>query len=92
MQKHVANYLKHFKLGEQDTWFCEGCMKERPINNGLQIHHIIYRSHGGSDEVENNICLCVKHHDQAHQEKLSKGELTTIHRYFLAGNRKAMIK
>jgi len=26
MEKHVKIYLKHFDIGETDTWFCEGCM------------------------------------------------------------------
>jgi hypothetical protein len=28
----------------------------------LHIHHIIPRSHGGSDEPENKLTLCEKHH------------------------------
>ena len=91
MQKHVSNYLRHFDIGETDTWYCEGCMREFPINNGLQIHHIIYRSHGGGDEVENCIALCVKHHDQAHSCKISPSELKLIHNYFLQGTRKAFL-
>jgi len=29
-------------------------------------HHIIFKSHGGSDEPKNLITLCQKHHNRAH--------------------------
>lgn len=35
-------------------------------SQGLQMHHIIYRSHGGSDEDDNLICLCWRHHAAVH--------------------------
>ena len=92
MQAHIRNYLRHFKIGETDTWQCEMCMKQLPINNGLQIHHIKYRSHGGGDEVENCICLCVKHHSMCHDEKISKDEVLYIHRNFMLGVRKVFVK
>ena len=34
--------------------------------HGLQIHHVIPRSHGGSDKPQNLICLCWKCHAAAH--------------------------
>ncbi len=91
MQKHVSNYLKYFDIGETDVWYCEACMKEFHINNGLQIHHIIYRSHGGTDDVKNCMSLCVKHHDQAHACKIPQSELLLIHNYFLTGKRKRFL-
>jgi predicted restriction endonuclease len=91
MKAHIKNYLKHFDLGETDTWYCEACMREFPINNGLQIHHIIYRSHGGSDDIKNLICLCVKHHTMCHDEKVTKDEIQLIHNYFLQGTRKKFL-
>lgn len=92
MQKHIQNYLKHFDIGEQDVWMCEACTRQFHINNGLEIHHIIFRSHGGTDDVKNCICLCVKCHTKAHNEKLSKGELQYIHNNFLLGNRINFVK
>ena len=32
----------------------------------LDIHHIIEREHGGSDELDNLITLCKKHHEMQH--------------------------
>jgi 5-methylcytosine-specific restriction endonuclease McrA len=94
MQKHVKNYLQYFDLGEQSIWQCEACAKQYPINNGLQIHHIIFRSHGGSDDIKNCICLCVKCRERAHGSlhPVSKGEFTFIHNNFLNGNRKTFLR
>lgn len=91
MQKHIKNYLNHFKLGIDDTWFCEACMKEFKINNGLEIHHIVFRSHGGSDDISNCISLCVKHHNMIHNEKIKDDELIYIHRAFMTGLRKVFL-
>ena len=93
MTKHCRTYLQYFEIGEQDTWFCEGCMKEFHINSGLEIHHIKYRSHGGTDEIENLICLCVSCHNRAHFSKnhVTPDEFQYIHNYFLTGQRKQFL-
>lgn len=36
----------------------------------LQVHHIKFRSQGGSDNPNNLITLCDKHHKQVHEKKL----------------------
>jgi len=36
----------------------------------LHVHHIIFRSNGGTDKPENLITLCKIHHDALHAEKL----------------------
>ena len=82
-QKHVKNYLRYFNIGIDDVWSCELCGKVRPINNGLQIHHIIYRSHMGTDDVENCMCLCVDCHNMAHNSKLSTEYLKKLHEQFI---------
>jgi len=83
MQKHVKNYLKHFDIGEQDTVLCEVCGKAGRIDHGgFDLHHIVFRSHGGGDNVENIICLCLKCHRASHgleKTYLHKDVLQTIH-------------
>jgi predicted restriction endonuclease len=91
MVTHVKNYLRHFDIGETDNWFCEGCLKEDHIQN-FEIHHIIYRSHGGGDEVENCVCLCKKHHKAVHDCNISQSEVKLIHNSFLLGHRKKYLK
>lgn len=67
MKPHVRNYLRYFNLGEQDIVTCEVCGKAGRLDKGgYDIHHIVYRSQGGGDEVENNMCLCRKCHSAAH--------------------------
>ena len=67
MQDYIKKYLKYFGYGEQDLIFCEVCGKSGRVDRGgFDLHHIIFRSHGGSDEVENICCLCRKCHDAAH--------------------------
>ncbi len=61
MQKYVKNYLDYFDKTDGDFIFCEVCG-----NVGIDIHHIQYRSQGGSDEVSNLVCLCRRCHDWAH--------------------------
>jgi 5-methylcytosine-specific restriction endonuclease McrA len=58
---HVENYRKAWGFAEQDTVLCERCCC--PAG---EIHHIVYRSHGGGDEFENLIGLCVGCHRWAH--------------------------
>ena len=61
IRRHKRNYLESIGAGEQDYVGCEIC--HRPANH---IHHIKFRSAGGSDEPENLIALCEKHHSRAH--------------------------
>jgi 5-methylcytosine-specific restriction endonuclease McrA len=44
---------------KEDNYTCQRCGKTRD----LTIHHILPRSQGGSDALENLIVLCVKCHD-----------------------------
>jgi hypothetical protein len=46
----------------RDGWRCSapGCTSRR----NLEDHHLVYRSHEGSDEESNRICLCRFHHQQ----------------------------
>ena len=96
MQKHIKVYLDYFDIGETDTWYCEGCMREFPINNGLTIHHIHGRG-PGKDVIKNLMCLCLRDkgcHNRAHGSihPVSKEEFQYIHNSFLSGKRKAFLK
>ena len=61
MKKHVKNYFEFFKIGEQDIIFSE--LSGRPAND---LHHLIYRGQGGSDDIENIMALTRDEHDPAH--------------------------
>ena len=87
MQAHTKIYMKHFGYGEQDVILCEACGRK-----AVDIHHIIFRSHGGNDDINNLIALCRKCHNMAHNNELTSGELILIHNSFLLGYRKQWIK
>ncbi len=85
--------MDHFDIGETDTWQCEACLRQLPINNGLNIHHIHGRGKG-KDVIENLMSLCIeKCHVRAHSSKnyVGKGEFQYMHNYFLTGKRKQFL-
>jgi len=49
------------------------CMNCRTEDTGttLDIHHIVPRSHGGSDRMSNLILLCRQCHDAAHRQTVA---------------------
>ena len=80
MQRHTKIYMKHFRYGEQDFIPCEQCG-----GRCVDVHHIIYRSQGGKDEIGNLIALCRKCHDMAHNNELTQGDLLMLHRRKMGG-------
>lgn len=46
---------------ERDRSTCRGCGRAY-----TQVHHIKFRSQGGSDEADNLVCLCDRCHQRAH--------------------------
>ena len=59
--KHVLNYYKAFGYDESSFVPCEVCG-----SRANDIHHVIPRSLGGEDTVDNLVSLCRFHHDAAH--------------------------
>lgn len=53
----------------RDNYTCQS--KQKGCCDKLHVHHIKYRSHGGSDAPSNLITLCEKHHHSLHQNKWS---------------------
>lgn len=51
----------------RDNYTCQYCKKK---NLQLEVHHIIFKSHGGSDEAENLITLCNHCHSDLHEGKI----------------------
>lgn len=56
---------------DRDSYTCQynkgGC------TDRLEVHHIDFRSNGGTDNPDNLITLCSKHHKMLHEGKLSLG-------------------
>jgi hypothetical protein len=51
---------------------CERC----GIVKNLEEHHIVYRSHGGSDAAENKVTLCFSCHDYRHAKEAVEKAIT----------------
>lgn len=52
----------------RDNYTCQLCGKK---HTRLEVHHIIWRSHGGSDDEYNLIALCEDCHSKVHDGKLT---------------------
>jgi len=52
----------------RDRWRCQNCGSMQ----NLEVHHLIFRSHGGQDLEENLITLCCGCHSKLHQNDTSQ--------------------
>lgn len=52
-------------MRERDGVCLYGLVAQDGCEGGLEVHHIVKRSQGGDDDIENGILLCNKHHDMA---------------------------
>jgi len=78
MTKHAKIYFKYFGYGEQDLIPCEICGRE-----AVDIHHILYRSQGGKDTIENLMALCRYCHKKAHMSKVHRQVFQARHEMFM---------
>lgn len=64
---------------DRDNHTCQHC-KGKSKDSKLEVHHIVFRRNGGSDEASNLITLCKRHHDDLHSGKITlKGGKTKGH-------------
>jgi len=63
---------------ERDGWCLYGPSRKVPCLGMLGVHHITTKGSGGSDVPENLITLCKKHHDMAHNARITKQDLYDI--------------
>lgn len=64
LSPYTRTYLQFFGFGEQSLILCENC-----INRAGGIHHLVFKSHGGGNEVTNCMALCYKCHEKTHNDK-----------------------
>ena len=65
------------KVLDRDKYTCQ-CCRGKHKDSKLEVHHIIFRSQGGSDEEDNLITLCSTCHYNVHhgkQKLVIKGKL-----------------
>ena len=79
----------------RDKHICQNC-KGRSKEKRLEVHHIVYRSKGGSDRAENLVTLCKVCHDKVHDNtiKLKGGKLkgNLLHATQMNSIRKQLLK
>lgn len=64
---------------DRDNHTCQHC-KGKSKDSKLEVHHIVFRRNGGSDEASNLITLCKTHHDDLHSGNIAlKGGKTKGH-------------
>ena len=78
MVNHKRVYLKYFGYGEQDFIPCEVC-----AGRCVDIHHLVFKSLGGKDEIENLMALCRTCHEIAHDSRLYNEQLKKQHLKFI---------
>ena len=54
----------------RDNYICQYC-KDKHKDSKLEVHHIVFRSQGGSDEENNLITLCHTCHKALHSGKIN---------------------
>lgn len=73
----------HEAVLNRDNYTCQHCKTKKGT---MQVHHIIYRSNGGSDKMNNLITLCEDCHKRLHDDELKDFESK------LVGKRKGTLK
>ena len=58
------------KVLNRDNYTCQVCKNKRK-DRKLDVHHIVFRSKGGSDEETNLITLCNSCHTDLHKNKIN---------------------
>lgn len=64
-QTYGYHDVRYFVLA-RDNYTCQVCKKKNKI---LNTHHIIYRSHGGTDRADNLITVCTDCHTYENHQK-----------------------
>jgi hypothetical protein len=74
----VANPLAMLAARKRDGCCLYGLVAQDGCVPGFDAHHIVFKGAGGNDAVENLICLCRKHHDQAQARRISSIRLHEV--------------
>ena len=67
--RQTAAWQRRYRIFERDGWRCRvpGCSSRA----NLQVHHVVFRSHGGGEDDGNLATLCATHHLRGlHQGRL----------------------
>ena len=62
---HEIYTALHRRVLERDNWRCQACGSMQ----NLEVHHIQFRSHSGSDLEQNLVTLCTSCHTLSHGQR-----------------------
>lgn len=79
MQKHIKVYFDFFDYCQDEFIPCENCSSK-----AVDIHHLIFRSHQGNDEIKNLMALCRNCHIKAHSNKEFNEQLKEKHYEYIS--------
>ncbi len=65
MKNHIKVFTRYFDIGLDDAPVCQYCNKNRLVD----VHHLVFRSQNGKDNIDNLIGLCRTCHTEAHNNK-----------------------
>ena len=74
MKNHTKVYMKHFGYGMD-----EFIPSEVSGSRATDIHHLVFRSQGGTDVIDNLIELTREEHEQAHKDRSYNEYLKVLH-------------
>jgi hypothetical protein len=86
MQKYTKIYLDFFGFGLDNYIPCQICLRKAE-----GIHHIKYRSQGGTDDIENIMAVCTECHDKLHFKKrpfIYEKEAKRIHLEYIEASKR----
>lgn len=69
MVRTIGGWRRLFRLWQEQNGICPICSQKITKITGWHSHHIIWRSHGGTDGAENRVLLHPECHRQVHSLK-----------------------
>ena len=67
-------YINYFGFCKTEYIPCEYCKSQ-----SVDVHHLLFKSHGGKNEIDNLIALCRSCHNLAHEQPMFNEHLKEIH-------------
>lgn len=77
MKQYILNYIEYYGYGIDDV-----ILSEVSGNSAVDIHHILPKGRGGTDDVTNLIALTREEHNKAHAYIYTQEYLQGIHDNF----------
>ena len=71
MARHLQGRRQLLRLWKEQDGLCAGCHQRMTPLSGWHSHHIVWRTHGGSEHAQNRVLLHPNCHAQMHSQGLT---------------------